>query len=280
VGEKRFAATRAFDPQAVREFEHAGWERAAAHYAATFAGATRAFIDRLLDAARVGAGMRMLDLASGPGHVAAAAAERGALPVGLDFSPAMIALARAGHTGIRSEQGDAEALPFADASFDAVVANFGVHHVPEPIRALREAHRVLRPGGRVAFTAWASPPENIAWRLLYDAISAHGDLRAADAPPPGGSLRRPEDLLRLLDASGFAETEAKRVPGEWSLATARDLLEGFRRGTVRTAALIDAQPAAALPQIEAAIAHGIAPYRSANGFAVPIVAILGSGVRI
>jgi len=263
-----------FEPQAVREFEHAGWERAAAHYTSTFAEATRAFVGDLLDTARVRAGMRVLDLACGPGVVAAVAAERGALPVGLDFSPAMIALARAGHTGIRFEQGDAEALPFADASFDAVVANFGVHHVPEPIRALREAHRVLRPGGRVAFTAWTAPPENIAWRLLYDAISAHGDLRAADAPPPGGSLRR------LLDASGFAETEAKRARGEWRVATARDLLEGFRRGTVRTAALIDAQPAATLPQIEAAIAHGIAPYRRANGFAVPIVAILGSGVRI
>jgi len=186
----------------------------------------------------------------------------------------------AGHTGIRFEEGDAEALPFADGSFDAVVSNFGVHHVPEPIRALREAHRVLRSGGRVAFTAWTAPPENIAWRLLYDAISAHGDLRAADAPPPGGGLRLPEDLLGLLDASGFTETEAKPARGEWRVATARDLLEGFRRGTVRTAALIDAQPAATLAQIEAAIADGIAPYRRANGFAVPIVAILGSGVRI
>ena len=280
MGEKRFAATRTFDPQLVREFEHAGWERAAAHYASTFAEATRCFIDDLLDTAGVGAGMRVLDLACGPGIVAAAAAERRALPVGVDFSPVMIALARAGHTGIRFEEGDAEALPFADGSFDAVVSNFGVHHVPEPIRALREAHRVLRSGGRVAFTAWTAPPENTAWRLLYDAISAHGDLRAADAPPPGGSLRLPEDLLGLLDASGFTETEAKPARGEWRVATARDLLEGFRRGTVRTAALIDAQPAATLAQIEAAIADGIAPYRRANGFAVPIVAILGSGVRI
>ncbi len=86
--------------------------------------------------------------------------------------------------------------------------------------------------------------------------------------------------MRLLNAAGFAETEAKRGHREWRVTEARDLLEGFRRGTVRTAALIEAQPAAALPEIEAAIARSIAAYRRPDGFAVPITAILGSGVRI
>src|SRR5271169_1809924 len=220
----------AFDPQVVRDFEHAGWQRAAAHSAATFARATQGFIDDLLDPARVEARMRVLDLACGPGLVASGAAECGALPVGLDFSSAMIALARADHPGILLEEGDAEVLPFADEAFDAVVANFGIHHVAEPNRALAEARRVLRPGGRVAFTSWAAPAENIAWRLLFEAISAHGDLKAADTPPPGGSLRSPEDLLSALDAVGFIETEARRVRGEWRVATPGDLVEGFRPG--------------------------------------------------
>jgi SAM-dependent methyltransferase len=191
----------------------------------------------------------------------------------------MIALAHAGHPGIRFEEGDAEAMPFADGSFDAVMANFGIHHVPDPVRALCEARRVLRPGGLVAFTSWAAPAENVAWQLLFDAIAEHGDMSAAKAPPPGGSLRQPEDLLRILDAAGFTETRARRVPREWRFAAAGDLLQGFRRGTVRTAALIGAQPQSALPAIEAAIARGIAPYRDGNGYAVPIVAVLGSGVR-
>jgi ubiquinone/menaquinone biosynthesis C-methylase UbiE len=268
-----------FDARAVRTFEHAGWQRAAAHYAQTFAQATRGFVDDLLDAARVRAGMHVLDVACGPGLVAAAAIERGALPLGLDFSSAMIELARADHPGIRFEEGDAEALPFAEGFFDAVVANFGIHHVPDPVRALSEARRVLRTGGRTAFTTWAAPGENIAWQLLFDAVAAHGDLSAAKTPPPGGSLREPGDLLQVLDAAGFTETVACCIRREWRVATAGDLLEGFRRGTVRTAALIDAQPAAALPLIEAAIARGAAAYRSAEGFAVPIVAILGSGLR-
>ena len=268
-----------FDPEAVHAFEHAGWQRAAAHYAATFAHATRGFPNDLLECTRIEAGMRVLDLACGSGVVSAAVAERGGRPIGLDFSSEMIQLARAGNSGIQFEEGDAEALPFADGSFDAVVSNFGIHHVPQPTRALREAHRVLRSGGRVGFTAWAAPAENIAWRLLYDAISAHGDLAAAKTPPPGGGLRLPEDLLHLLNAAGFAETQAKRVRREWRVASARDLLEGLRQGTVRTAALIDAQAATALSEIETAIASSIAPYRDGGSFAVPIVAILGSGAR-
>jgi hypothetical protein len=115
----------------------------------------------------------------------------------------------------------------------------------------------------VAFTAWTAPAENIAWQLLYDAISAHGDLGAANTPPPGGSLRLPEDLLRLLNAAAFAETKAKRVHREWRVAGARDLLEGFHRGTVRTAALIDAQPSSALPRDRSCNLGGSAEYRAA-----------------
>jgi ubiquinone/menaquinone biosynthesis C-methylase UbiE len=268
-----------FDPKAVRDFEHAGWQQAAAHYTTTFAHATRGFIDDLLDAAGVGTGMRVLDLACGPGHVASAVAERGALPVGLDFSSAMIALARADHPGILFAAGDAEALPFTEDSSDAVVANFGIHHVAEPTRALAEARRVLRPDGRVAFTSWAAPAENIAWRLLFEAISVHGDLKAADTPPPGGTLRSPEDLLRALNAAGFTETEARQVRGAWRVATPGDLVKGFRQRTVRTAALIGAQSTSALPAIEAAIARAGAAYRNPDGLAVPIVAILASGVQ-
>jgi SAM-dependent methyltransferase len=126
------------DLEAVRAVEHAGWQRAAPAYGATFARAASGFIDALLDAARVGAGKRLLDLACGPGLVANAARSRGAEPVGLDFSAAMIALARAAYPTIRFEEGDAEASSFAVASFDVVVSNFGIHHMPDPVRSSRD----------------------------------------------------------------------------------------------------------------------------------------------
>src|SRR5205085_4008304 len=117
-----------------------------------------------------------------------AAARRGAHPVGLDFSAAMLNQARQAHPQLQFDQGDAEALPHADRSFDAVVSNFGVHHVPIPEKAIAEALRVLHPAGRIAFTTWAVPSENIAWRLLFDAIREHGDPTAAKTPPSGGNL--------------------------------------------------------------------------------------------
>src|SRR5882672_1024477 len=189
-----------FDPEAVRAFEHAGWQRAAAHYRATFAAATREFAEALVDAAEIGPGTDGLDLCCGTGLLAAAASARGAPMTGLDFSPAMLAEARMAHTEVVFHEGDAEAIPFADGSFDSVMSSFGVHHVPRPERALAEALRVLRPGGGLAFATWAAPEENIAWQLLFDAIQLHGDRNAAQAPPSGGGLDNVDRVLRLLRA--------------------------------------------------------------------------------
>lgn len=211
--------------------------------------------------------------------VTAAATGRGALATGFDFSPAMLARARAACRSANFDEGDAEILPYPEAAFDAVVSNFGIHHIPRPERAVAEIHRVLRAGNRFAFTAWAVPAENIAWKLLFDAIAGHGDPNAAKAPPSGGNLGTAEAALRLLHGSGFADPEVTTVRREWSLAGAPELVAALQRGTVRTAALISAQRPEVLPAITAQIHRAMEPYRRDGGFAVPIVAILASGTK-
>ena len=101
----------------------------------------------------------MLDVATGAGYVAALAKRRGAQPVGLDFSEAQVKLARSTYPDVEFRRGDAQALPFEAEIFDAVAIGFVLNHLPEPEQAFREAFRVLRSGGRMAFTVWAAPKQ-------------------------------------------------------------------------------------------------------------------------
>jgi SAM-dependent methyltransferase len=148
-------------PEAFKAFEHERWQAAARVYHDAFSSLTSQVAEPLLDAAGVGRGTRSLDIASGPGHVAGRAAARGAVVTGCDFSEPMVTLARQLHPGATFQLGDAEALPFADESFDAVTMSFLLGHLARPARAIHEAARVLVPGGRLALSWWM-PPERTA----------------------------------------------------------------------------------------------------------------------
>jgi SAM-dependent methyltransferase len=112
--------------------------------------------DALLAALAIRKRIRFLDVASGTGYLAAAASARGANVLGIDFAAAMVELATRPNPELTFKAGSAEDLPFASGTFDAVGCNFGMHHFPHPEKALAEASRVLRAGGRIAFTVWAS----------------------------------------------------------------------------------------------------------------------------
>ena len=115
-----------------RDFEHGGWERAADAYAATFEAVTQLLAASLLDAVAVRSGSQVLDVACGMGFVTAMATGRGTQAMGIDFSARMVAEAVRRHPELVFHEADAEALPFDDGRFDAVVINFGVHHFPFP----------------------------------------------------------------------------------------------------------------------------------------------------
>ena len=167
---------------AFKAFEAEGWTRKAKTYDRLTGRATARFVVPLLEAAGVESGTRLLDVACGPGHLAAAAAAKGAKPVGLDAAEGMVAVARARYAEIEFQRGDAERLPFGDASFDAVVAGFVVNHLPCPERALAEFARVVRPGGRVAVTVWDRPGRMRLLGVLGEAVEAHrGRARSGPA---------------------------------------------------------------------------------------------------
>lgn len=173
----------AVDPSDVAKFEHLTWSRCAKGYVDGFGGLVSEAVAPLLDAALVTRGSRVLDVGTGPGLVAGVVIKRGGHAVGIDFSEAMLEEARQRYPDIEFRQASAESLPFEDAEFDAVVSNFVVHHLGRPEKALTEAFRVLRRGGRIGFTVWGicrnSKPSGcslLQWRstgILRSCLTGH-----------------------------------------------------------------------------------------------------------
>jgi SAM-dependent methyltransferase len=268
------------DSHAFHDFEHAGWERAAAFYGDAFGALTAQTADALLEAAGAGPGTRLLDVACGPGFIAGAAAQRGAAVVGLDFSAAMIAQARGRLPLLTFQEGDAEALPFDAASFDAVVMNFGLLHVARPDAALAEALRVLRPGGRYGFTVWAAPERAVAFGIALRAIETFGNR---DVPLPEGPpffrFSDAAETRRTLESIGFTSVEIRELPLTWRPASADAVFEALSRGGVRTAAVLRAQTPAALAAIREAVRRGVEAYAGDDGLEVPMPAMLASATK-
>jgi demethylmenaquinone methyltransferase / 2-methoxy-6-polyprenyl-1,4-benzoquinol methylase len=166
-------------------------------------------------------GDRVLDACCGTGDLAIAARSRGAGVVGLDFSEAMLERARTKSSDIEWIRGDVLALPFDDASFDAVTVGFGVRNVDDLKAGLGELRRVLRPGGRVGILEITRPRGALApfYRLWFDRV-----VPALGRVLPGGaaytylpaSVRRfpgPEELASLLGAAGFEAVRFRLFAG-------------------------------------------------------------------
>jgi SAM-dependent methyltransferase len=268
----------ALDPGAFHAFEQSGWERASAYYEDAFGTLTPQAAGPLLDAAGVSPGRRVLDVATGPGPIAAAAAARGADVVGLDFSAAMIAEARRRHPAIAFREGDAEALPFNASSFDAVVMNFGLLHLARPDTAIAEAHRVLRGGGGCALTVWAPPEEAVGFGLVLAAVREFGnpDVTLPEGPPFFRFSDQAE-FRRTLEHAGFSDVQVRTLTLTWRLPASDTVFDAISRGGVRTAAVLRAQTPEVLESIRAAVRRGVERYESGGAFLVPMPAVLASG---
>ena len=186
-------------------------------------------VEHLLDFAQIGAGMRVLDVATGTGVAAIAAARRGATVAGIDFAPDLIEHARrmAQQTTVQIafEVGDAEQLAFDDASFDAVISTFGCMFVPRPDAAAFEMSRVLKPGGTLALATWKPEEPNCS---LMNITAPYLPARVQDLPSPLNWGR--EEYIKELLAPHLKNVRFAGGDAPWIVESPTEALDMlFRR---------------------------------------------------
>jgi len=273
--------TSQIDKEAFRNFERDAHDRIARSYNDLFAAVTDRAIAPLLDAARLNAGMRLLDVAAGPGRLARAAADRGALPVGCDLAPAMVALARHLNPGIRFDQASADALPYPAGAFDAVVCAFGIGHFPDPEGVLAEFARVVAPGGVAALSWWEGFSRNRINGIFHEITAKLGVSTSGMLPqgPPMDRFSDPQTFANCMRAAGFDEPHVESVASTHRLADADELWTLAMGSFARASSLIRAQSEDMQRTIRTAVAEAVRQYARADGLHIPIAFLVVSGRR-
>lgn len=267
------------DANAFHQFEYEGWQHASDGYHRYLGSLTMQTIDPLL-AAVSGPEPKsnLLDIATGPGYVAAEAKRRGWSPVGVDFAEEMVTLAQRLHPDIDFQVGDASALTFGDSEFSAAVMNFGILHLAQPENAVREAYRILQSGGLFAFTVWAKREEAPGFGIALRAVEEFGDPGVKLPPgPPFFRFSDPAESIRVMESSGFRNVAITQLPLNWKLDSPADVFEAFYQGSARTGGLLRAQSPSTLAKIRVAMENAAASYRQQDHLEIPMPALVVCG---
>jgi len=269
------------DADRLRDFERQRHDALAPTYHDFFTPVTALAIEPMLRAARAVAGLKLLDVATGPGSLAANAMQLGIRCVGVDLSDGMIALATASHRGIEFRVADVEHLPFADQSFDTVVCNFGLGHFPRPEASVAECIRTLKCGGRIALSWWDHLDKQRIQGLFREAITEIGAMPPPDVPSGHSILRfaDTEELHNLLTGSGLDDVRVEEHRAVYTIADVTTLWRGGLGSFVLTSAAIAHQDAATRQAIRAALERRARAYLTPEGLELPVAFKIASGQK-
>jgi SAM-dependent methyltransferase len=256
------------------------WERHHVHVD----GAKAPVTDALLAAMELAPGHRVLELGAGTGTLAAAVAAlvgpSGSV-VATDASPAMVEVARRTLAALPNAEvttADAAHLDGFDATFDAVVCRMGLMFLDDPLDGVREAHRVLRPGGRLATAVWAGPEHN-PWLVAVGMAAMASGLPVALPIGPGGpfSLADEAGLAQLLRDGRFDDVAVDAVDMTFPFADAAEHVAVCGSLAPPLAVALDAASDDQRDAVRAAVAEAMAGYATPSGLRVPGRALVASG---
>jgi len=235
------------------------WGARAGDWADVQEGLLRPVYEEVLQRTRVGAGCAYLDAGCGAGLAASLAAARGARVSGIDASEGLLAVARARTPGADFRQGDLEALPFDDGAFEVVTGFNSFQYAGNPVIALSEARRVVRPGGVVAVVTWGRP-EGMEAAILVAA------LRPLMPPPPPGApgpfaLSDEAALRAFAREAGLAPTDLLDVEAPFAFPDEATALRGLNSSGVAVRAMEHSGEKA----VSEAHRNAIAPFRRPDG---------------
>jgi SAM-dependent methyltransferase len=244
--------------------------------------------DALVEYAQPKPGMQVLDLASGTGEPGITLAMRvgpeGGV-TGLDLSADLLEIARRrahvrGLTNFSTQQGDAHSLPFPDNSFDLATSRFGVMFFHDPVLALRELSRVLRPGARACFLVWGKFDQPY-WQSMIGVVhrSVGGPLLQPGGPDPF-RFSEPDSLSAVLRNAGFRDVveETRTLPWSWP-GTPEDVWEYAKEVSVPFRPILGRVPADMWPKLNAEVHAEVGRYFDGEKLAFGATVVLASGAR-
>lgn len=271
-------STIAYD--AFKQFERDRFSLVAEGYDQAIAAVTSQINEVILDAVGAKCGLKLLDVACGTGWLSAAAIRRQAIVTGLDFAENMVAIAKARCQEASFYNGDAENLTFESGQFEAVVCSLGILHFPNPERAITESFRVLKPGGRYAFTCWTPPTHNPFMALILGSVQAYGSTDV-DLPPSPPLFRfgDPTECAHALSTAGFTEVSVTQLPIKWTFSTPKDVMPMVVVSTARLGPMLAMQTKEQRHNIENAIIEGASKYTTGSGVEIPASVVLAVGYK-